>query len=474
RAPVIRQGSQGDFFEDLSLPDETPGAAERARQRIAAESAPPVATKRPPGTARKVVSKTVRGAGKVLAPMAAFANAYELATIGMDAQEAIEKFDADAIEKEAKKIGMLTALMTGTAVGGAAGLIGGPFAPLTVPMGLLLGGTATGLAMLYDTFKGEGGELGINKLAQDAGVALDEKTGKGLTSFMGWVTKLTGITESRKRGAKDADERAARVGHEGGGFWGMMRDWDVNPLDAGSFLPGLFGAGQEVAPGQPATQAPVRPQTQDERLQRLAKIQTAGPPGFEMAGGPATVGKMYLPSQFAPGPKTGPRVPKVTTGTARTDYIGDEAFFPQAQQFKHRKTDLSGSYQPFEGTRSKMEEAGKYKSVIQALSRGDTVYRPSEGGAGVRAGEPGAAQRYIENLRSARQRAAGHYGGASNQGVVGDANAQQLLGVPVTSAQPTLSATGQLQQRGTSEIVSREDEARAATTAGGTGEVSQA
>ncbi|KKM21770.1 hypothetical protein LCGC14_1632080, partial [marine sediment metagenome] len=391
-----------------------------------------------------------RTLGKILAPLGALLQGANIGGLAHKAERGM--VDQEEIAKElGRELGI-----TGLATAGAlAGSFAGPIG--TVVGGL--GGAGIGMADQY---------LGTD-MTGTAGAYYDKMMGGKMSGGFQKIAE-SGLT------TKGGDWMAEK--------FGSSDSWLAN-AQLPTWLGGAdYGDRPDVAaaPAPAAPAAAAKPRTQDEWMQRIAEIQkvapaVTGPPGFEMTGDQAMArkqGTMYLPSQFAPGPKMGPGVPKVTTGTARTDYTGDEGFFPQAQQFKAARTDISGPRQAFEGVRSTIDEAGAVQNVLKALAEGARVFKPTEAGADVRAGAPGSAQAYIENLRSARQRAAGHYGGASNQGVVGDTNAQQLLGVPITSAQPTLSATGKLQQRGTSEIVEREDEARAAGTAGGAGEASQA
>ena len=126
-------------------------------------------------------------------------------------------------------------------------------------------------------------------------------------------------------------------------------------------------------------------------------------------------------------------------------------------------------------------EAENAAGVIRDLVGGARVFRPSDAGAGVRAGASGAAQSYIEKLRSARsphamnQAATGHYGGATNTGLVADRNFLGEHGVAGTmgAAPTTIGPTGNVRQTGTAERVSNEADA-SLTSPTGPSENSQA
>jgi C4-type Zn-finger protein len=170
----------------------------------------------------------------------------------------------------------------------------------------------------------------------------------------------------------------------------------------------------------------------------------------------------------------GTATPRVTQGTARTDYTGDAGFFTQEQQFKAAGAGRAAPRQAFEGVRSTIDEAGATQEILKALAEGARTFKPTGVGESLfnqPGGAQGGAQAYIENLQSARARAAERYGGASNAALVDDANTAAGLGVPrVQASDSTTSATGQTQLRGSTAAT----EAAAAPAPAGGGEAATA
>ena len=469
--PEIFEGPRGAQFEDLELAtfEAEHGVGEGGR------------VKRPQDTpAVKAAKRIKRGkllarAGKILAPLA---SAVEGSASGYAGYKAGYAQTPEEQQRAGKEFGGgMGGIIGGIAGGGAAGLAAGAMTmnPIAAAVTTIVGGVTGGIA----------GYFGGSSLT---GV-VDKYTGGAFSSQLGDIfgargadaitPLLMGIGDwlGDKVLKADPETLLGKAGGVAGRF--LAKPNLEKPL---SWMTGLGPEGAEGLPAAAAGMAPAvasttpTPKSHEDLLRRIAEIQTLAPSGgfndFGITGESLEAakrqGRMYLPPSFGPGGKTGPGVPKVTPGTARTRYTGESSYSPQMQFFSPYNQDVSGPRRAFEGVESSIDEAGAHKNILRALGRGDRVFSPSGGGG------PASAQKYIENLKSARARAQGHYGGASNQGIVRDANAQQALGVPVIAADPTINATGGVVQRGTSEIVARESLAGTATTGRGANESSQA
>jgi hypothetical protein len=141
----------------------------------------------------------LKGAGKATLPLAALG-------VGIDAYQNLTDENLDKTDALIKTLDQNKYMASGAALGASLGLFGGPFAPITVPGGALIGGGIGGIADFATSFREDEGLFGDYKKMDD-GIVFNPKD-----KFMK-VNDATMIAGTEVGGNKKLDEAISGNGN---------------------------------------------------------------------------------------------------------------------------------------------------------------------------------------------------------------------------------------------------------------------